>query len=163
MTSDIPFPSDEARAFAVAGQVRDAENAGRDEFVSTGAVRAWVADAALCSWSDQWAVATRNGDEAARSEAIDMVHAAPTWPAVAALDPEPYARWETQKVRDENGVVSTERYLDESQFFYLAALGDAVDGRAPAAVARVLADNNGYCRTGNVPHLPAADPMFGVS
>ena len=28
------------------------------------------------------------------------------------------------------------------------------------AVARVLAENNGYCRAENMPDLPKADPMF---
>lgn len=161
-TADIPFPDRASREFAVQDQVHDARFAGTDEFVSTGAVRAWVADQALCSWSNQWAVATRSGDEAARTEAIDMIQAAPSWPAVVALDPHPFRRWETQQVDDGHGNVTTERYRDESQFYYLAELGQAVEGREVGAVAHVLAANNGYCRApGNVPDLPNADPMFG--
>jgi hypothetical protein len=160
-TADIPFPDQESRAFAVRDQVHDARFAGTDEFVSTGAVRAWVADAALCSWSNQWAAATRTGDDAARAEAIEMVQAAPGWPAVTDLDPAPFSRWRTGLEDDGQGGTTTFRYLDESQFFYLAALGDAVEGRDPGVVARVLAANNGYCRPGNVPDLPRADPMFG--
>ena len=159
-TTDIPFPSTEAREVALQEQVDDARGAQRDEFVMTGALRAWVADQALCSWSNQWAAATRNGDEADRAEAIGMIQAAPTWPAVTALDPEPYSRMESQEVSDAQGNITTEQYRDESQFFYLAALGRAVDGRDVGAVARVLAENNGYCRAENMPDLPKADPMF---
>jgi len=119
-----------------------------------------VADQALCYWSNQWAAATRNGDEADRAEAIGMIQAAPTWPAVTALDPEPYSRMESQEVSDAQGNITTEQYRDESQFFYLAALSRAVDGRDVGAVARVLAENNGYCRAENMPDLPKADPMF---
>ena len=160
-TKDIPFPTAADRAFALGEQIADAERAGTDEFVSTGAVRAWVADQALCSWSNQWAAATRDGDEAGRAEAIAMIQQAPTWPAVTAIDPEPFSRMRSQEVQGEDGVVRTERYRDESQFYYLAELGDAVEGRDLGAVARVLADNNGFCRAGNVPDLPRATPMSG--
>jgi hypothetical protein len=160
-TADIPFPSTEAREFAVADQVHDARFAQNDEFVSSGAVRAWVANAALCSWSNQWAAATRDGDEAGRAEAIDMIQAAPSWPAVVAIDPEPYSRMETSEVTDGKGHTRTVRSRDNSHFFYLAALGEVAEGRDLAAVARVLAENNGYCRPGNVPDLPAADSMYG--
>jgi len=158
-TTDIPFPSDADRAFAVQQQVDDARGAATDEFVSTGAVRAWVASAAVCAWSNQWAVGTRTGDETARTEAIGMIRAAPGWPAIQALDPSPYRSRETQQVQDEQGVVTTEHYWDESQFYYLAALGDAVEQRRIDPVALLLAEHNGYCRGGLVPDLPRADPM----
>ncbi|CAN5334699.1 hypothetical protein BH09ACT12_BH09ACT12_37710 [soil metagenome] len=161
-TQDIPFPSREARVFAVEDQIHDARGAGTDEGVSTGAVRAWVASAALCSWSNQWAAATRAGDEAGRTAAITMIQAAPTWPAIAAIDPTPYSRIETQEVRDEQGNVSAEHYRDTSPFHYLRALGAAVEGHDLDAVAGLLARNNGYCRPGNVPDLPQADPLHSV-
>lgn len=161
-TADIPFPDQESREFAVQSQIHDARDAGTDEFTSTSNVRASVAEAALCSWSNQWAAATRSGDEAARTEAIGMIRAAPGWPAVVALDPEPFRRWQKVQVDDGHGQVSTERYPDESRFFYLAALGEAVEGRDVAAVARILAADSGYCHPGNVPDLPAADPMSGI-
>lgn len=162
-TADIPFPSDEARAAAVQQQVHDARFAGTDEAVATGAVRAWVADAALCSWSNQWAVATRSGDDAGRDEAIEMVRAAPTWPAVTALDPHPSSRREKVQSLDRQGHSTTTWARDDSQFYYLAALGDAVEGRDPSAVAAVLAADNGYCDASvNVPDLPTADPLHGA-
>ena len=64
---------------------------------------------------------------------------------------------ETQEVSDAEGNVTTEHYRDESLFFYLGALSSAVEGREPGAVARVLAENNGYCRAENMPDLPNAD------
>lgn len=159
-TADIPFPSPESREFAVRDQVHDARFATPgSERVSVGAVRAWVADAALCAWSNQWAAATRDDDEADRAEAIGMIQDAPTWPAVVAIDPHPYSRMETQEVTDGNGNTRTERFPDESQFYYLGALGEAVGGRDLGAVAEVLAANNGYCRPELVPDLPEADPL----
>ncbi len=159
-TADIPFPSRGSREFAVQDQVHDERFAVPGaELVSVGAIRAWVADAALCSWSNQWAVATRDGDEAARAEAIGMIQAAPRWPAVVAIDPKPYSRTETQEVNDGNGNTHTVTVPDESQFYYLGALGVAVQGRDLDAVARVLAENNGYCRPQLVPDLPNANPL----
>jgi hypothetical protein len=159
--ADIPFPNDASRVFAIQDQVHDARFAKPgDERVSVGALRAWVADAALCSWSNQWAAATRDGDEAARAQAIEMIHDAPSWPAVVAIDPKPYSRTERQEVTDPNGNTYTEVVPDESQFYYLGDLGRAVHGRDVDAVATLLAANNGYCRAQLVPDLPKADPLF---
>jgi hypothetical protein len=160
-TRDIPFPSAAARTFAVQDQVHDASDATPgDQRVSVGAIRAWVADAALCSWSNQWAAATRDGDEAARAEAIRVIHQAPRWPAVTAIDPHPYSRTETLNSTDAQGNTSTQKFPDDSQFFYLAELGRVVEGTQIAAVARVLAENNGYCTPGLVPDLPHANPLY---
>jgi hypothetical protein len=137
-TADVPFPTSEARTLAVRDQVHDARSAGTDEFVSTGAIRAWVSSAAVCAWANRWAAATRSGAEDERAEAIEMIQAAPTWPAIVAIipsAPEPYV--------------------------YLDALGRAVEGRRTGPVARLLAAHNGYCRPGLVPDLPHADPMNG--
>jgi hypothetical protein len=159
-TADIPFPSLGSRQLAVQDQTHDERFAvPGTERVSVGAIRAWVADAALCSWSNQWAVATRNGDEAGRAEAIGMIQAAPRWPAVVAIDPKPYSRTETQEVNDGNGNTHPETFPDESQFYYLGALGKAAQGRDLDAVARVLAENNGYCTPHLVPDLPNANPL----
>lgn len=159
-TADIPFPSRESRELAVQDQVRDHRFAvPGSERVSVGAIRAWVADAALCSWSNQWAAATRKGDAAERAEAIAMIQEAPTWPAVIAIDPDPYSRMESVEVSNGTGNTHTQRYRDESQFYYLAALGRAVQGRDLEVVAEVLAENNGYCRPELVPDLPSADPL----
>jgi hypothetical protein len=129
------------------------------ELVSVGAIRAWVADAALCAWSNQWAAATRTGNQGGRAEAIEMIHDAPAWPAVVAIDPEPYRRMETIQVTGPDGKTRTQRLPDESQFYYLAALGEAVQGRDLDAVAEILAANNGYCTPDLVPDLPRANPL----
>ena len=158
-TADIPFPSSETRALAIQKQVDDARRAQNDEFASTGAVRAWVARSSVCSWSNQWAAATRDNDEAARTEAIGMIQAAPSWPAVTTIDPEPFSRMETREVTDGKGHTWTESYRDSSQFFYLAALGEAVEGRDLGAAGQILAEGYGSCWTDEVPDLPQADPM----
>jgi hypothetical protein len=160
-TADIPFPSLEARELAVQDQVQDARFAKpHTEDVSVGAVRAWVADAALCSWSNRWAAATRDGEEADRAEAIGMIQNAAKWPAVAAIDPEPYSRMKTPPGHRRQGQHWTGRYRDESQFYYLGTLGQAVQGRDLDAVAEVLAENNGHCRPQLVPDLPKANPAY---
>ena len=160
-TKDIPFPTAAARGFAVRDQVRDARDATpRNERVAVGALRGYVADAALCAWSNQWAVATRDHAASARAESIRVIRQAPTWPAVTALDPHPYSRTQTLRATDALGSTSTRKFRDNSQFYYLAELGEAVGGTDPQAVAEVLAENNGYCRAGLVPDLPQADPMY---
>lgn len=159
-TADIPFPNDSARKFAIADQVHDARFAVPEtERVSIGAIRAWVADAAVCSWSNQWAAATRDGDSTARGEAISMIDAAASWPAVVAIDPSPYSRSETVDSVDRDGNVTAQSVRDESQFYYLGPLREAMEGAEPDAVATILRENNGYCRSELVPDLPNANPM----
>jgi len=159
-TADIPFPSESAREFAIADQVHDARFAVPGaERVSTGAIRAWVADAAVCAWSNQWAAATRDGDRTARAEASDMIGAAASWPAVTDVDPSPYSRPETVEMLDRDGNVVEHTTQDESQFYYLGSLAVAMQGTKRAAVATILAENNGYCRAELVPDLPHANPM----
>lgn len=156
-TADIPFPTAKARRLALRDQILDARDSNGNEYVATGAVRAWVAGAAVCAWSNQWAAATRDDDDSARTEAIDMIKAAPGWPAVAEIDPEPYSRWETWKARDEDGTITTGRSKDDSLFYYLGPLGEAVEGRDPDAVATVLTDANAWCTSDLLPDLPHAD------
>lgn len=165
-TTDIPFPSDEARRKALQIQVKQSavEPGSETQLASTGAFRGWIADSAVCSWANQWARATRTGDEDARAEAIAMIQSAPSWPAVVDLDPEPYSRWseprvtpKTQQVPD-GKTTWTERYLDTSRFWYLGDLGEAVTGTDTAAVAAVFVGNGGGCEEPLVPDLPDAYP-----
>lgn len=155
-TADIPFPDQRFRDIAVGHQARDARGTSSTDRVSAGAIRAWVADAALCTWVNQWAVATREGNAAERSEAIAMIAAAPRWAAVVAIDPSPFSRVEQVETVMPNGRVRTEEYVDDSQFFYLAALGRAVAGADLAGAAELLADHNGQCRPDLLPDFPAA-------
>ncbi|MBA8805478.1 hypothetical protein FB382_003769 [Nocardioides ginsengisegetis] len=160
-TADIPFPTAHARQFAVQDQVHDARFATPgSERVAVGAIRAWIADAAVCAWANQWAAATRDRNEDARVEAIRVLLQAPNWPAVTAIDPHPYSRIETMDSVDAQGDTSSQQVQEESQFYYLAELGKAAHGTDLDALAEVLAANNGYCRAELVPDLPRANPMY---
>ncbi len=90
-----------------------------------------------------------------------MLHKAPAWPAVVALDPNPSTRIESGTVTGADGLTRPFEYRDDSQFYYLAELGDAVDGTDVSAVALLLAENNGYCTPELVPDIPRANPMYG--
>lgn len=159
-TQDIPFPSAAFRSLAVQNQVDDARGAKPgEEGVSVGAIRAWMADSAVCTWSNQWASATRSGDSAGQAEAALMIRQAATWPAVVAVDPAPYSRQKSLRVTDETGTVRTKHLRDESPFYYLAALGRAVDRHQVTSVAALLAKNNGYCNANLVPDLPSASAL----
>lgn len=158
VTQDIPFPDAVSREIATRNQVRDAQ--GASGITSTGALRAWVADAAVCAWANQWAAATRDGDATGRAESIEAILGSPSWPAVHDIDPEPANPLTTMDVLNENGTTTTERFREPTQFYYLGPLGDAVQGREIALVANLLAENNGYCSAGLVPDIPAANPFF---
>jgi len=76
-----------------------------------------------------------------------------------AIDPKPYSRIQSIQVDDGGGNTHTEHVRDDSQFYYLAALGEAAQARDLDAVAKLLAQNNGYCQPHLVPDLPDANPM----
>lgn len=165
--TDIPFPNEEARRQSLQIQVQQASLAGSEEQASTGAFRGWFADDAVCSWANEWTRATRTGDEDARAEAIAMIQDAPRWPAVVDLDPQPYSRWMEARVSHEytfatqpegSKPIWNRRYRDNSRFYYLADLGEAVTGTDPAAVAAVLVGNGAGCDETLVPDLPDAYP-----
>lgn len=165
-TRDIPFPSEDARRIAIDAQVADntpsPEDAHLSHRLSVGALRAWVADAAICSWTDQWASATARGDSAVRDEAAAVLRGAPSWPAVRDIDPNPVARIDEVHYTDESGRTTKATVRDDSQFNYLKALNAAVQDGNTTAAAAVLADNNGYCIDALVPNIPDANPMHGV-
>lgn len=154
-TADIVFPTSTSRDVALRSQVEEGRRA--EATTSTAALRAWVADAAVCAWSNQWAAAVRRDDVTAREEALEVIVAAPTWPAVTALDPSPSNRWISQQVQDASGAVRTERFRDPSPFFYLERLGRAAQSNDVPRVAGLLAANNGQCRPALVPDLPSAN------
>lgn len=165
-TEGIPFPSEAARQrtvdFWTADLTRD-HPAPRTSAVSTGALRAWMASDAVCFWANEWAAATRHDDDSARSEAVGMIDAADTWPAVTDIDPHPYSRPQTQQVRGADGSVHTEHYEDVSQFFYLARVERAAAGADPDEMARALLASGHGCWAHQVPDLPMADPMYAES
>lgn len=161
---DLPFPSAEARQATVDFWTDDLtrdDPAPRTSAVSTGALRAWMASDAVCFWANQWAVATREDDPAARRAAVAVIDTADAWPAVTDLDPEPYSRWQTVEVEDrQTNEVTTTRVRDESHFFYLGRVERAAAGTDPDAMAKALLTSGHGCWTHQVPDLPMADPMY---
>lgn len=150
--ADIPFPSDEARDMAVADQVkfavRDAESMriaqarGDEDWRSvqiTGGMRAEAARAALCAWSNSWAVATTAGDDSARAAAIEVIEAAPSWPAITDVDPD-------QTITP-----------DATPFGWLPLVVAAARGHDLEAMGRPFAQHT-RCIPELVPDLPAAVP-----
>lgn len=162
-TEDIPFPTAAVRErvldFWVDDQQRDNPQPGTTG-VSTGALRAWVAQDAVCAWANQWAGATRSGDTAARNDATRMLAAAPSWDAVTALDPKPSTWVESLSIEDENGEVTTEPWRGETHFYYLGKVVTAAKATDLAAMATALRSGGRGCWTHLVPALPMADPMY---
>lgn len=139
LTGDIPFPSERARGIAKQTLVDDGKREAPGTGVeSTGAIRGWTAQYAVCSWASQWAVATRTGDEASRAEAVRMLDEAPGWPAVTDLDPEQQIRYQTSTVTDRSGKKRTVRFDNNTQFGYLPLIKKAVHGRDVDAMGRLL-------------------------
>jgi hypothetical protein len=133
LTTDIRFPSQQARESALSWEVEDLTPRPSEEtvFVSTGALRLWVAGHALCSWSDTWAVALRTGDTATEEEAAGVILEARTWPAITDTDPD---------------------LAHESEFAWLPDLERAVRSEDTGA-ARAALRTNGSCMPGLAPEL----------
>lgn len=168
--ADIPFPSDEARDIAVADQVkfalRDAESMriaqsrGDEDWRSvqiTGGMRAEAARAALCAWSNSWAGATTAGDDSARGAAIEVIEAAPSWPAITDVDPDQTITPKKMWVTDEHGSTRRRAYFDTTPFGWLPLVVTAAGGRDLEAMGRPFAEHT-RCIPELVPDLPAAVP-----
>ena len=122
-TADIPFPSATAWQVSIDEHVRDLQEGADPDYptrVSTGALRAWTAVHAICSWSNEWVVTGRTGDAAAHEEAARMLVDARHWSAITDLDPVQRA---------------------STQFAYLRLVARAVEGDDVAGLASVLADH----------------------
>jgi hypothetical protein len=135
VTTDIPFPSDQARAVSAQFQYDDMHDE-TDTRVSTGALRGFVANDAICSWADAWAAAVTSGDAAGREAAAHALLGASSWPAVTDLD---------------------QRFAGQSRFSFLptaqrAALGDDLDVMGRALATHV------FCNPALMPDLPQAVP-----
>lgn len=137
ITSDIRFPSVQAREKALAweyadNQVEPAAVRDRGETrVSAGALRLWVSGHALCAWTNSWARAERVGDAAAQAEATTMILSARSWPAISDTDPE---------------------LAGESEFAWLPALEQAVRTH-DLATARSVLGRTAACAPGLGPEL----------
>lgn len=159
-TRDIPFPDAESRAISR----RDEVGYGlRDEpgtaSVSTGALRWWVARAALCAWSNEYAAATTRGDAAARGRAATMLRGAPTWPAIVELDPDQELNPEPFTYEEDDGELVTIQGFDNTEAGYVPLLADAVKTGDPRQLASVLA-TWGSCSPELVPDLPRRFPTW---
>lgn len=154
--ADIPFPSDAARASVRDNLVADGQdNAGSGESirVSTGAVRAWAAQGAMCAWADQWAGATSSGDAATREQAAGMLKAASMWPAVTDVDPVQKSHTQKMTAKDvETGETITGTADDSTQFAFLRAVQKASRGDSVHAMDAAMADI--YCYGVSTPNLP---------
>ncbi len=168
--ADIPFPSAEARDIAVADQVEDARRSaagmrqaqakGRSDWREiwiTGGMRAEGARAAVCAWANVWAAATRAGDAEGRADAVEMLQAAPSWPAVTDVDDEQVYTPTTQQVTGEDGVTREESFLDQTPFAWLPVVAKAAEGRDLQALGRTL-KNETRCVPALMPDLPSAVP-----
>lgn len=127
-TTDIQFPSPQARAQALSWEVQDLSDEA-DVRVSTGAARLWMAGHALCSWSDTWAQGIRTGNAATQQRATDVILRARGWSAIA----------------------DTDAGLDE-EAAWIPALEKAVRTQ-DASAATVALGSNGACMPGLAPEL----------
>lgn len=122
ITRDIQFPSDETRRRSLEFEASDLDETPGPS-VSTGALRLWMSGHALCSWTDQWAVALRSGDDDAQAEAAKVILSARTWPSITDTDPE---------------------LANESEFAWLPSLEQAIEEERPQG-AREALFSNGSC------------------
>jgi hypothetical protein len=154
--ADIPFASDADRAAVVGNLVadgrRDAADPTISSRVSTGEVRAWSAQGAICGWAEQWADATLNGDTARRDAAIGKLGEASTWKAVTDIDPKQRTGTKKTTARDlQTGKTRNLIVDDSTQFAYLSTLQKLARGtdveEMDAATSQL------YCYSVATPHL----------
>jgi hypothetical protein len=135
VTTDIPFPSDQARAISAQFQYDDLHDE-IDSRVSTGALRGFVANDAICSWANAWAYAVTSADVAGQKAAAQALQGASAWPAVTDLD---------------------KRLAGRSRFWFLPPAQQAALGVDVEAMGRALATHV-MCLPALVPDLPQALP-----
>ena len=140
---DIPFASAAARTTAVreiyaldhkGGTAAD----GTHVETTTGALRAEIARAAICSFEADWHLADAARDNERRSRATSSLVAALSWPAVTDVDPHP-----TMTLPSEIGPQA-------STFGYLVDMATAAKA-GDAAKLTAATDASSFC------HLPSND------
>ncbi|MBA3783618.1 MAG: hypothetical protein H0X12_17430 [Nocardioides sp.] len=156
---DIPFPSMAARKISVDEHVGDLSRDNDPASVTTGAIRGWTAVHAVCSWSNEWVRAGREGDTTAEAKAANMLVEARHWPAITALDSVQRNGTLTMDVIDrETGQTTTETIPDPTQYYFLRLVSRAVKAGDVDALGDTLADN-AYCiGTSLVPDFQQALP-----
>ena len=130
-TVDIRFPTDRARARALAWENDDLSADPVPAVTSTGALRLWMSGHALCAWSNTWASALRAKDEDTARRAAAVILGAHAWASIRDTDPE---------------------QSNHSELAWLPDLERAVRDRAPSAAADALR-TNGSCLPGLAPAL----------
>lgn len=153
-TADIPFPSEQVRAVSAKAQLDDL-GAG-DTQVASGALRGFVANDAICAWSNAFARAIADGDRAAAKAAASTLAAAEDWPAVRALDTKLSTR--TIKVGFTDG--TSRRANDPTRFYFLRGVQRAVKAGDVPALGKAL-HGNVFCHPDLMPDLPDAVPTPG--
>lgn len=144
-TTDIPFPNEEARLLSRDFQVGTASrnrHQSEEYRISTGAVRYFTAQHAVCAWANEWAAATTADDEAARATATAMIDESSTWPAVADVDPVQRYYYKKKRVTDpETGRKVTKKVVvDETEAAALPAVQEAAHGDDIDAMSTALLD-----------------------
>ncbi|MEX0426008.1 hypothetical protein AB3X52_00125 [Nocardioides sp. DS6] len=150
-TADIPFPSEKARSISAQFQIDDLKGPG---VVTTGALRGFVANDAICSWSNAWAAAVADGDDAAAKAAADELRRAGTWPAVRALDTELVMRTTIVHFKDGS---PPQKADDSSRFGFLRLVQKDINAGDVDALGSALAENV-FCIPALMPDLPQAVP-----
>lgn len=150
-TADIPFPSEKARSISAQYQKEDLKGPG---VVTTGALRGFVANDAICSWSNAWAAAVTDGDDASAKAAADELMAAGKWPAVHALDRKLVMRTTIVHFKDGSKPMKAD---DSSRFGFLRLVQKDIKAGDVDALGGALAENV-FCIPALMPDLPQAVP-----
>lgn len=156
VVADVPFPDQEARDISWATQKRESKGG----VLSTGALRGFTADDAICSWANAWAAATTGGDQTGRQAAIAALDDAATWPAVTDMDAEQEVRRTKVQMRTRSGSVSGTGWADDStRFGYLTLVRAASRNSDVEAMGKVLAERV-RCIPALMPNLQQALPRL---
>lgn len=159
LTRDIPFPSDRARTIARQALVEDGQRDPADRArVSTGAMRLHTAQAAVCAWANEWAVATNKGDVSARAQATQVLDGAVVWPAVTDVDPNQVITFRKKTVTDaKTGRTVTKKIaVDNTEAGYLPLVRAAAHRKTVDAMGSVLSYWAGNCVPELLPDFPEA-------
>ncbi|WP_432537795.1 hypothetical protein [Kineococcus arenarius] len=147
LTADIPVaPGHQAQSEAQFNVGALAPRA--DTQISTSALRAQVAQNAICTWADAWIAADATGDTAARRAAADTLTASLTWSAVTDVDPSP----------SPTGAPGDAGAQTETRFGWLPAITAAAVAGDHRAVLDAVTDS-GRCNPQLTPALNT-DPAY---
>ncbi|WP_432482921.1 hypothetical protein [Kineococcus esterisolvens] len=150
LSADIPFaPTHQAQRQAQFSTGMLAPQA--DGQISTSALRAQVAQNAICTWADAWIAADTTGDSTdstARQTAGDTLTASLTWTAVTDVDPHP----------SPTGALGDQGAQAETRFGWVPAIAAAAATGDHRAVLDAVTDS-GRCDPQLTPALNA-DPAY---